>query len=96
MSDPWVQYALKDIARIEGGGTPSRSEPAYFGGSIPWVTPTDLKPIGFLTENFSTRDTLTPAGLANSSAKLIPKGSVLIFKSRYHREDRNYIDRLRN
>jgi type I restriction enzyme, S subunit len=81
MSDPWVQYALKDVARIEGGGTPSRSEPAYFGGSIPWVTPTDLKPIGFLTENFSTRDTLTPAGLANSSAKLIPKGSVL-FSSR--------------
>ncbi|MQB19016.1 hypothetical protein DXT90_00045 [Agrobacterium tumefaciens] len=72
---------LADIATIQGGGTPSRAEASYFGGDLPWVTPTDLAPIGKIVPLGSVAETLTCAGLQNSSAKLIPAGSVL-FSSR--------------
>ena len=72
---------LCDVASMEGGGTPSRAVASYFGGAIPWVTPSDLNPIGYVTSLGETPQTLTSEGLANSSAKLIPPGSVL-FSSR--------------
>ena len=77
----WTTVKLTDIATIQGGGTPSRTESAYFGGDLPWVTPTDLAPIGKIHVLGDVAETLTTAGLANSSAKLIPAGSVL-FSSR--------------
>jgi type I restriction enzyme S subunit len=72
---------LADIATIQGGGTPSRAEPSYFGGDLPWVTPTDLAPIGKIVALGDVAESLTGTGLQNSSAKLIPAGSVL-FSSR--------------
>ncbi len=77
----WTTVKLTDIATIQGGGTPSRTEAAYFGGDLPWVTPTDLAPIGKINVLGNVAETVTTAGLANSSAKLIPAGSVL-FSSR--------------
>ncbi|MCB9694318.1 MAG: restriction endonuclease subunit S [Alphaproteobacteria bacterium] len=80
MSSPpngWVNHALREIADLVGGGTPSRSEPAYFGGGIPWVTPTDLPPIGTVTTLGPVAESITNEGLARSSAKLVPAGSVL-------------------
>ena len=80
-SNKWKEFRLDEIALVQDGGTPRRSEVAYFGGSIPWVTPTDLPAIGLVTELNGTKETITDAGLANSSAKLIEPGSVL-FSSR--------------
>lgn len=77
----WTTTKLADIATIQGGGTPSRSEPAYFGGDLPWVTPTDLAPIGKIVPLGDVAQALTSAGLERSSAKLIRAGSVL-FSSR--------------
>lgn len=77
----WTTTKLADIATILGGGTPSRAEPSYFGGDLPWVTPTDLAPIGKIVGLGNVAESLTTAGLQNSSAKLIPAGSVL-FSSR--------------
>jgi len=77
----WTTTKLVDIATILGGGTPSRAEPSYFGGDLPWVTPTDLAPIGKIVALGDVAESLTSAGLQNSSAKLIPAGSVL-FSSR--------------
>lgn len=77
----WTTTKLADIATILGGGTPSRAEPSYFGGDLPWVTPTDLAPIGKIVALGDVAESLTSAGLQNSSAKLIPAGSVL-FSSR--------------
>ena len=77
----WSDYRLDEIADIQGGGTPSRQVAEYFGGAIPWVTPTDLPAIGQVEILSDVRESITDAGLANSSAKLIPAGSVL-FSSR--------------
>ncbi len=77
----WTTTKLADIATILGGGTPSRAEPSYFGGDLPWVTPTDLAPIGKIVALGDVAESLTSTGLQNSSAKLIPAESVL-FSSR--------------
>src|SRR5262245_56210840 len=83
MNNPagWIEYRLGELADIQGGGTPSRKVDTYFGGDIHWVTPTELPPIGQIAILGDTRETITKAGLSNSSAKLIPCGAVL-FSSR--------------
>lgn len=75
----WVQ--LRTIGDIVGGGTPRSDNPAYFADQgIPWLTPADLN--GFKSKRIHRgRRCITRAGLADSSARLLPAGSVL-FSSR--------------
>lgn len=71
----WKMEALGDIAFMTSGGTPSKKHPEYYeNGTIPWVRSGEL-------ENGAIRDTelkITQAGLDNSSAKIFPKGTLLI------------------
>lgn len=61
-----------------GGGTPSKSEPSYWeGGDVAWYTPTDLTKTGWRYAAPSELS-ITEAGLARSSARLFPAGSVLM------------------
>lgn len=78
----WPTKLLEDIADLTGGSTPSREDSSYWGGEIPWVTPTDLpSPDEGISVVSKTRDRLTHIGLDNCSATVIPKGAVL-FSSR--------------
>lgn len=75
----WVQ--LKSIGTIIGGGTPKTNNDSYWSnGSINWFTPADL---GETQGDYATesRRKITPKGLQESSAKLMPPGSIL-FSSR--------------
>lgn len=72
---------LDDVTVLVGGGTPSRSKQEYFGGNVPWVTPTDLPPIGTVRLLGAVAENITELGLKNSSATLVPPGTVL-FSSR--------------
>lgn len=63
-----------DVCAMFGGGTPARDVPAYYGGSIPWVTPKDMK----VWEITGAEVNITESGLANSAARLAPAGSVLV------------------
>lgn len=65
---------IADVTRTGSGGTPSRQRPDYFGGSIPWVKTSEVA----FREIDSTEESITEAGLANSSAKLFPAGTVLV------------------
>nr|WP_268838196.1 restriction endonuclease subunit S [Pseudoalteromonas sp. CNAT2-18.1] len=71
----WEWSTLDDIAIWGSGGTPKRSVNQYYdGGSIPWVTIADLN-------NGVVEDTLThitELGLNESSAKIVPKDSILL------------------
>jgi type I restriction enzyme S subunit len=79
---PWPLRPLEEIAELYGGSTPSRENPAFWGGDIPWVTPTDLPmPDEGISVVSKTKAHITQAGLDNSSATVIPKGTVL-FSSR--------------
>jgi len=74
----WSRKPLGDVARIEGGGTPSRAIDCYWvDGTIPWATPTDITACS--NRNlFSTKEKITARGFAASAAKLLPKYTVLM------------------
>lgn len=76
----WRELPLDQLAEITSGGTPSREIGGYWGGDIPWVTPTDITACktNYLVH---TVDRITKSGLLNSSAKVLPAGSIL-FTSR--------------
>lgn len=78
----WPKKPLGEIAQLVGGSTPSRENPLFWDGEIPWVTPTDLPAANNGVAGVSkSRDRITQAGLDNSSATQVPKGTVL-FSSR--------------
>ncbi|MFN9605728.1 MAG: restriction endonuclease subunit S [Planctomycetota bacterium] len=70
----WVKDSLGNIFETTSGGTPSRTEKTYWNGDIPWIT-TSL--VDFRVIN-SAEEFITAEGLKNSSAKLFPKGTVLM------------------
>lgn len=74
----WVQ--LKSIGQIIGGGTPKTSVADYWNGDISWITPADL---GKNTSKWILKGSksITQKGLDESSAKLMPEGSI-IYSSR--------------
>jgi type I restriction enzyme S subunit len=73
----WKIYKFGDIAQIIGGGTPSTSNPNNWNGDIPWLTPRDLT--GYTNVYISKGErNITNEGLTNSSARMLPKGSVLL------------------
>lgn len=79
----WLKTKIGDVANVVAGGTPKANNPENFadpGSSIAWLTPADLS--GYKRKGIShgVRD-LSLKGLETSSAKLVPKGSVL-FSSR--------------
>lgn len=70
----WVSDSLGNIFETTSGGTPSRTEKAYWNGDIPWIT-TSLVDFRVIA---SAEEFITAEGLENSSAKLFPKGTVLM------------------
>lgn len=70
----WCVVKLGDIGKWQAGGTPKRSIKEYYGGDIPWLKTGDLND-GFITD---IPEYITQAGLDNSSAKLNPKGSIMV------------------
>jgi len=73
----WEEKKLGDVAEIVGGGTPPTAVEKYWNGNIQWFTPTEIKS-KFIV---NSKRTITQVGLDTSSAKLLPKGTLL-FSSR--------------
>lgn len=71
----WELQSLSNICKdIYGGGTPSKSHPEYFEGSIPWISPKDMKSDIIM----DSIDHITEEAVENSSTKMVPKGAVLM------------------
>lgn len=70
----WTVSELGNIAEIRGGGTPSTSNRDYWDGNIQWLTPTEIDSKYVHESNRK----ITESGLANSSAKLLPMGAILL------------------
>ncbi|WP_286347468.1 restriction endonuclease subunit S [Ileibacterium valens] len=60
--------------KIIGGGTPSKHHPEYYDGTIPWVTPKDMKSKKIM----DSIDHISVDAVNNSSAKNVPRNSVLM------------------
>lgn len=80
LPENWSWMKLGEIGKVVSGGTPSTAVPEYWGGNIGWISPSDLT--GYRKKHIEKgAKSITEAGLKNSSARLIPQGSVL-FSSR--------------
>ncbi|MBO7453861.1 MAG: restriction endonuclease subunit S [Alphaproteobacteria bacterium] len=73
----WETVKLGDISEVIGGGTPSTKNYDFWDGEIPWLTPKDLS--GYKNRYISRGErNISEKGLQNSSARMLPKGTVLL------------------
>lgn len=70
----WTVMPLEALFRTASGGTPSRTESENFGGDVAWVKTGELKSM-FVN---STEETISTRGLESSSAKVLPKNTVVM------------------
>jgi type I restriction enzyme S subunit len=74
MKNNWQIKKLGEVCVTTSGGTPSRGNKAYYNGSIPWVKSGELNK-GVI---YDTEEKITEEAIKNSSAKIFPKGTLLI------------------
>ena len=74
LPEEWEVVRLGEVCKTASGGTPNRKEHKFFGGGIPWVKSSELKDTVIL----ETEETLSEEGLKHSSAKIFPKGTVVV------------------
>jgi len=80
-SADWLTGTINDLGTVIGGSTPSKAKPEYYTDhGIAWITPKDLSvnKSKFITHGETD---ITELGLKNSSATIMPEGTVL-FSSR--------------
>jgi type I restriction enzyme S subunit len=71
----WKEVSLGSLGDWFGGGTPSKQNPAFWtNGTIPWVSPKDVKVFRIA----GAHDSITADAVQGSATKLVPAGSVLI------------------
>lgn len=84
--DEWTRGTLEPdpegslIRRADSGSTPSTRREDYWDGDIPWLTPKEVTRIRNSIFVSQTERTITSAGLASCSAKLLPPGTVMLTK----------------
>lgn len=71
--ESWEVVRLSDVCRFQSGGTPSKQNPEFWQGTIPWVSPKDMKrPRLADVEDHISQEAL------ESGSKLAPAGSVFV------------------
>lgn len=73
----WVETTLGEVVSVVNGGTPSTKSEDYWGGSIVWITTTELTSFDGKRVNSSKR-TITADGLRNGPARLVRAGTTLV------------------
>ena len=69
----WPMVALGDVTRRVSGGTPSKENAAFWHGTIPWVSPKDMKKEVL----YDTQDHVSNAAVQESATSLVPAGTLL-------------------
>ena len=73
LPEGWAETTLGELGTWSSGGTPSKSTPSFWEGTLPWVSPKDLK-TDFVTDSI---DHISEAGLEAAKLKLLPPGTLL-------------------
>lgn len=80
LPEGWIWTTIGEIGIVQSGGTPSTRNQEFWGNEISWITPADLS--GYDKKYISKGNrSISKTGLDYSSAKLLPKGTIL-FSSR--------------
>src|SRR5207247_1340464 len=70
----WTVSKLGNVASMHSGGTPSRSRPEFWNGTVPWIKTGEVR-YGVIAK---AEEFITEKGLAESSARMVPKGTLLM------------------
>jgi len=73
----WQWRKLTDVALLESGHTPSRRHLEWWGGDVPWLALPDIRKLHG-KHAYETTEYTNDAGLANSSARLLPPGTICL------------------
>jgi type I restriction enzyme S subunit len=70
----WLSCRVGVIGTVCNGSTPSRKQPEFWGGSIPWISSGEVRN----NRISQTRERITKAGYEGSSVRLLPRGTVVL------------------
>lgn len=76
----WHLYRLTELARLESGHTPSRRRPEWWSGKMPWLSLPDIRKLHGQFA-YETLECTNEAGIANSSARMLPVGTVCVSRT---------------
>ena len=76
----WSWRRLATLATLESGHTPSRKHPEWWGGDIPWIALPDIRALDGMVA-MDTKEKTNPEGIANSSARILPKDTVMLSRT---------------
>lgn len=71
----WEVGNIFSVSDVGGGATPSKKAPEFWGGEVPFFTPTDARSEPYCMD---TKDHLSLLGVKNKATRLYPKGTVFI------------------
>lgn len=72
--DSWEESLLSDCCKLGSGGTPSRKNPDYYNGNIPWIKTGEID----WNDIYDAEEKISEEAIENSSAKLYKEGAVLV------------------
>jgi type I restriction enzyme S subunit len=72
----WSWQRLSTLADLESGHTPSRRQPSWWDGDIPWIALPDIRALDGKVA-METKGYTNPDGIKNSSARILPKDTVV-------------------
>lgn len=77
LPEDWELVRIDEMGSLFAGGTPSRAQPSFWDGDMPWVTPGEITKLNgkLLTE---TAECITQRGVAGSAAVVLPVGTLLV------------------
>ena len=73
LPESWEIKRIADVCKLVSGGTPSKANPSFWNGSIPWASPKDMK----RSRLSDVEDHISQAGLDDGS-RLVPAGSIFV------------------
>ncbi len=73
--EDWYETKIGSLGNIVGGGTPNTLDPSFWNGHIQWYTPAEIGNCKYIKASMRT---ITEKGLNHSSAKILPKGTILL------------------
>lgn len=76
----WKLVKISGVAKLESGHTPSRSVPNYWNGNLGWISLADTGKLDYIRIS-DTEHKVTQEGINNSSARLLPKGTVVFSRT---------------
>lgn len=76
----WQWARLSQVARLESGHTPSRRRDDFWGGDVQWLSLKDIRDFSGRYIH-QTADHPTPLGIQNSSARVLPQGTVALCRT---------------